>query len=166
MADIDTNLIDQTKEIAVAYFSNNKVEPEQVGMVLSAIHASLTESLNGPEEVEIEPVQDNRKSPAEVRRSITDAAIISFLDGKGYKTLKRHLSLRGYTPESYKEEFGLPHDYPMVAPAYSRARSQLAQDLGLGRKPAAPAPKAAPKKPAAKKAAEPAAPARQQPDFE
>lgn len=158
----EDKLIDQTKEIAVAYFSNNKVEPDQVGMVLTAIHASLTESLKGPEDVVEEVVEDNRKTPAEVRRSITDAAIISFLDGKGYKTLKRHLSLRGYTPDSYKAEFGLPHDYPMVAPAYSRARSQLAQDLGLGRK-AAPAPKA--RKPAAK-AAPKAAPARQEPDFE
>lgn len=65
-------------------------------------------------------------------------ALICFEDGKSYKTLKRHLSIRGLTPADYRAKWGLPSDYPMVAPSYSVSRSQMAKSIGLGRKAAAP----------------------------
>jgi len=63
---------------------------------------------------------------------VTRDAVISFIDGKGYKTLKRHLTVHGLTPDTYRARFGLPSDYPMVAAAYSEVRSGLAKTLGLG----------------------------------
>jgi predicted transcriptional regulator len=90
----------------------------------------------------------------QMAKLIKDDGIISLLDGKTYKTMKRHLSTHGLTPAEYIERFSLPTDFPMVSPAYSRARSEMAKSLGLGRKvthkPPAPAPKAA-AKPRAKK---------------
>nr|WP_306426580.1 MucR family transcriptional regulator [Methylobacterium soli] len=71
-------------------------------------------------------------STAEIRRSVTPEALISFIDGR-YKTLKRHLAVHGLSPFSYRERYGLPADYPMVAPAYGEARSQIAKSIGLGR---------------------------------
>ena len=67
-----------------------------------------------------------------VKKSITPEAIISLIDGKPYKSLKRHLSGKGLTPEQYREQYGLPRDYPMVAPTYAQKRSELARSMGLG----------------------------------
>jgi predicted transcriptional regulator len=69
---------------------------------------------------------------AQIRRSITRDALISFLDGKPYKTLKRHVGKHGLTPEGYRARFGLPSDYPMVASSYSERRSAIANSIGLG----------------------------------
>lgn len=74
------------------------------------------------------------KTPEEIKDSYTKDYIISFIDGSKLKTLKRHLTTNGYTEQTYKAHFGLPHDYPMVAPAYSKARSDMSLKLGLGRK--------------------------------
>ncbi len=83
-----------------------------------------------------------------IRKSITADHLISFEDGKRYKSLKRHLSVRfGLTPEAYCAKWGLPSDYPMVAPAYSATRSALAKAVGLGRAPRKPAGAAATHKP-------------------
>jgi predicted transcriptional regulator len=73
-------------------------------------------------------------TPAQIRRSITPDALVSFEDGKSYKTLKRHLSTRGLSVEQYKAKWGLPADYPVVSPNYSAARSAMAKTLGLGQK--------------------------------
>lgn len=79
----------------------------------------------------------------QIKKSITPEGLISFMDGKRYKTLKRHLTTHGLSPESYRVRFGLPHDYPMVASDYAAQRSALAKSIGLGRVsaevPAAPA---------------------------
>ena len=74
-----------------------------------------------------------RPTAAQIRKSITPDALTSFVDGKRYKTLKRHLSKHGLDPHSYRAKFGLPTDYPMVSPSYSEARSALAKNIGLGR---------------------------------
>jgi predicted transcriptional regulator len=92
-----------------------------------------------------------------IRRSVTDDYIVCLEDGKRLKTLKRHLmTAYDITPEQYRVKWGLPHDYPMVAPSYSRKRQKLAKALGLGRKPAPPAlaskPKTRPRKGKAKAA--------------
>lgn len=71
---------------------------------------------------------------AQIRKSVQPDKLISFEDGKGYKTLKRHLTIRGLTPAEYRAKWGLPVGYPMVSPEYSERRSQLARDNGLGRK--------------------------------
>jgi predicted transcriptional regulator len=75
---------------------------------------------------------ESRTTPAKVRSSITHEALISFEDGKGYKTLKRHLTAWGLTPETYRAKWGLPRDYPMVAPGYSERRSAIAKILQSG----------------------------------
>ncbi len=72
-------------------------------------------------------------SASEIRQSIQAAGLVSFLDGRTYKTLKRHLTKHGFTPDSYRERFSLPADYPMVAPSYAQRRSTLAKELGFGR---------------------------------
>ena len=79
-----------------------------------------------------------------IKKTVTNDYLISLEDGKKYKTLKRHLALQGLTPDAYRQKWNLPDNYPMVAPAYSARRSELAKKLGLGRKPAA-------KKPVAKR---------------
>ena len=82
--------------------------------------------------------------PAQIRRSIPHEALVSFEDGKPYKTPRRHLTLRGLTPEAYRAKWGLPADDPMTAQVYSEQRSALARSFGLGRKHVdAPEPEAA-----------------------
>ena len=82
-------------------------------------------------------------TPAQIRKSITDAGIVSFEDGKTYKTLKRTLAIRGLTPDAYRAKWGLPANYPIVAPSYRAARSAIAKQFGLGNKGRdAPAPAA------------------------
>ncbi len=84
-------------------------------------------------ESEKESEKAHRPTNAEIRKSIGRDGLVSFIDGKVYKTLKRHLSSHGLDPESYRERFGLPSDYPMVAPSYAARRSALAKEIGLGR---------------------------------
>lgn len=81
----------------------------------------------------IEPKKEQEPA-VPVKKSVTDDYIISLEDGKKYKTLKRHLSKRGMTPDEYRAKWGLPHDYPVVCKAYSERRSQLAKENGLGKK--------------------------------
>jgi predicted transcriptional regulator len=75
-------------------------------------------------------------TPAQIRKSIRPDVLVSFEDGKPYRTLKRHLTRFGLTPDSYRAKWGLPPDYPMTAPSYSETRRALAVERGLGRKPA------------------------------
>ena len=76
-----------------------------------------------------------REPPVSIKKSITPDFLISLEDGKRYKSLKRHLKGRGLTPEQYREKWGLPRDYPMVAPNYAKQRSELAKAIGLGQLP-------------------------------
>lgn len=130
------NLTEMTTDIVSAYLSQNRVDPAQVGSLILSVHAALV-GLGHPA-VEPETVVD-KPTAAQVRKSITDGGLISFLDGRTYQSLKRHLTTRGMTPEGYRKQFGLPSAYPMVAPAYAARRSALAKAMGLGqggRKPA------------------------------
>ncbi len=135
--------------IAAAYLGNpsNPVEKNQIAEVIREIGTALRKPAEpeAPATAEVE-----KPSTAAVRKSITHDHLISFIDGKPYKSLKRHLNTKGFTPASYRERFGLKPDYPMTAPSYSAQRSELAKKAGLGqltRKPAtetaAPAPVAA-----------------------
>jgi predicted transcriptional regulator len=149
----DNKLRDLVAEVAAAYFSNSHVGPSDIPTVIKQIADSLTAV--GAEPAVQEPVAPAQEAPkkatnAEIRRSITPDALISFEDGKSYKTLKRHLSLRGLTIADYKAKWGLPKDYPAVAASYSARRSEFARSIGLGQtvKAATPTSKPASKPPA------------------
>lgn len=127
------DLLSLTADIVVAFLANNKVDPVAVPAVISATHAALVH-LTVPQ-VEAMPESLHEKpNRAAIRKTVTEEGIVSFLDGKTYRTLKRHLTTRGYTPDTYREAFGLPADYPIVAPGYSAVRSAQAKAIGLGAK--------------------------------
>lgn len=127
------NHVELTADIVSAYVSNNPVPASELGNLIAEVHLALNSLAEGPAEKPAEP-----QTPAvPVRRSITPEFLICLEDGQKFKSLKRHLSaVHGMTPQQYREKWNLPHDYPMTAPEYSRARSALAKKSGLGRKPA------------------------------
>ncbi|MGU3330318.1 MucR family transcriptional regulator [Methylobacterium mesophilicum] len=133
------DFIELTADIVSAYVSKNSVRPGDMPELLASIHGALTGLTQGsaPEA----PTVD-KPTPSQIRKSITPDALISFVDGKPYKTLKRHLSKSGMTIEQYRERYGLPRDYPSTAASYSEQRSALARSLGLGQQRKKAAPKA------------------------
>jgi len=145
-------LIELTADIAAAHVGHNRVPAEQMGDVIAGIYNALA-GLGAPT---AEPVAEKPKGAVSVRASIKPEHLVSMIDGKPYKMLKRHITQNGYTPESYRETFGLPRDYPMVAAEYAEKRRNLAVKIGLGRK-RKEAPKPA-RKPRAKKAVPAASP--------
>ena len=115
--------------IVAAYVGNNSVAVADLPRLIQSVHGALS----GVGEPETPAVAPNAKATAaQIRKSITPDALISFIDGRPYKTLKRHLTTHGLTVEEYKASFGLPHDYPTTATSYSEARSAMAKALGLG----------------------------------
>lgn len=124
------DFVSLTSDVVSAFLSNNHVQPGDLPGLIHDIHAKLAELANGRSG---EPAPMKKLTPAEIKRSITPEHLISFEDGKPYKTLRRHLSLRGLTPEGYRAKWGLPADYPMTSASYSSQRSELARSLGLGR---------------------------------
>jgi predicted transcriptional regulator len=123
------SLIEQASDIVSAYVSNNSVPVGELPALLAGVHEALMKlAMPAPSAPEVA----DKPSPAQVRKSITPDALISFIDGKPYKTLKRHLSRNGLTIEQYRERYGLPRDYPSTAASYSAQRSELARSLGLG----------------------------------
>lgn len=133
MNSLDSNqneLIDLTADIVAAYVSNNVVAGSDLPGVITNVHQALLNISESANTVEAEPL-----TPAvSVRKSITPEYLICLEDGKKFKSLKRHLRTHyDLSPEEYREKWGLPVDYPMVAPSYARARSDLAKKMGLGR---------------------------------
>jgi len=129
------DLRDLVATVAAAYFSNSHVMPGEIPTVIGQIASGLARvsaSVAAPDAA-VEPAAP-RLTPAQIRRSISASALVSFEDGKPYRTLRRHLSARGLTPDAYRAKWGLPVDYPMVSADYSSARSALAKTLGLGRR--------------------------------
>ena len=129
-------LLEMTADIVSAYVGNNSVSAEALPALIANIHAALSGVSNGPVEAEPEP-----KEPAvPIRKSIAPDFLICPEDGRKFKSLKRHLRTKyDMSPEEYRNKWGLPKDYPMVAPNYAKARSELAKSMGLGqggRKPA------------------------------
>jgi len=122
------NFIELSAEIVSAYVAKNSVQVSDLPILIQAVHGALLKIASGSVEKPVEA-----PSPVvPVKKSITPDYLISLEDGKRYKSLRRHLSTRGLTPEQYREKWGLPRDYPMVAPNYSKARSALAKSAGLG----------------------------------
>ena len=129
------SLRDRVAEVSAAYFANSHVGVSEIGAVIAQIAQSLGAvggSASEPAASESETSDSRKPTPAQIRKSISPDVLISFEDGRPYKTLRRHLSVRGLTPEQYREKWGLPNDYPMVSPNYSATRSQMAKQLGLG----------------------------------
>jgi len=146
----DQDLVSLTADIVSAHVSNNSVPLADVPAMIGGVYSALSK-LGSPAQ---EPVPEKPKGAVSLRASIKPDYLVSMIDGKRYKMLRRHITQQGYTPESYRETFGLPTDYPLVAPNYAATRRELAIKIGLGRKAKAlPAPPAkAPRKPRAPKA--------------
>lgn len=143
--DTTARLLDMTVGIVANYVGANTVEPAAVPGLIQTIYASLA-GLGTPAGLAAAD-RPERLTPAQVRRLVTPSGIISLITQQPFKSMKRHLSTHGYTPESYREHFGLPADFPMVHPDYAKARSDLAKSMGLGhggRKPRGPARSAKP----------------------
>lgn len=124
------NFIEATGDIVSAYVSHNHIASADLPALIASVHQALTGLVTGQAAVAEETVE--KPTTAQIRKSVQHDGIISFLDGRSYKTLKRHLATYGLTPATYRERFGLGADYPMVAPSYSEKRSSLAKSLGLG----------------------------------
>ncbi len=123
------NFIDLTANIVSAYLSNNPTPASEIPGLINQIHAALVRVSTGRSETPAEPA----KPAVSVKKSMTPDYLVCLEDGKRFKSLKRHLrSQYNMTPEQYREKWGLPPDYPMVAPNYAVARSQLAKKMGLG----------------------------------
>jgi predicted transcriptional regulator len=132
----DEELLRMTADVVAAYVSNNSLPTQQLGEVISAVFTSLR-SLDGQQiEAKAEPL----KPAVPIRKSITPDYLVCLEDGKKLKMLKRHLrSTYGMTPDDYRMKWGLPADYPMVAPNYAEQRSAFAKKIGLGRGAGRPA---------------------------
>ncbi|GJD58478.1 MucR family transcriptional regulator [Methylobacterium dankookense] len=121
----DAATIDLAANIVSAYVMRNDVPQAQMPDLLRQVHAALTR-LSVPAAAAVQ-----KPSPSQIKASIRADGLISFEDGKSYKVLRRHLTTRGLTPEAYCRKWGLPRDYPMVAPAYSDVRSRISREIGL-----------------------------------
>jgi predicted transcriptional regulator len=128
---VKTSLVDITAEIVSAYVSNNKVEAEALPEMIRKIHGTLETVYE--ESGYVNTGGENRRPAVPINESIGDDYIICLEDGQSFKSLKRHLkSHYNLSPEEYRIKWGLPADYPMVAPNYAERRSQLAKQIGLG----------------------------------
>ena len=123
------NLIELAADIVSAFVSNNNVPTADLPTMIANVHAALQNIEKPPQQQPEKPIP-----PVPIKKTITPDFLISLEDGKHYKSLKRHLADRGLTPEQYREKWGLPRDYPMVAPNYAARRSELARSMGLGQK--------------------------------
>lgn len=142
--DISTDFTELTAEIVAAYVSHNSLSVADLPKFIADTHAALRGLSAAPKQAPAE-----RPVPAvPIKKSVTPDYLICLEDGKKFKSLKRHLSTHyNLSPEDYRERWGLPTDYPMVAPSYSATRSSLAKANGLGRKAeAVEAPAKAPRK--------------------
>ena len=125
----NSNFIELTAGIVSAFVSHNSVAAGDIPALLNQVHSALLRVSSGAKDTPAEPL----KPAVSVKKSITPEYLICLDDGKKFKSLKRHLRTQyNVTPEQYREKWGLPADYPMVAPNYAAARSKLAKDMGLG----------------------------------
>ena len=123
------NPVELTASIVSAYLSNNPTPASDIPGLISQVHAALLRVSSGRNDAPQEPA----KPAVSMKKSITPEYLVCLEDGKRFKSLKRHLRTQyNMTPEQYRDKWGLPADYPMVAPNYAVARSQLAKKMGLG----------------------------------
>lgn len=121
--------IELMADIVAAYVSNNPIAPSEVTQLMADVHYALLRVAGG----QVDGPNEAPKPAIAVKKSVTPEYIVCLEDGKKFKSLKRHLRTQyNMSPEDYREKWGLPPDYPMVAPNYAQARSQLAKKMGLG----------------------------------
>src|ERR1700754_2317012 len=124
-----SNLIERVSDIVSAYVAHNPVPVADLPKLIEKVHSTLVEIDGAVSSVDSKP---ELKPAVPVRKSVTDDHIVCLEDGKKFKSLKRHLRTRyDMSPEEYREKWGLPADYPMVAPNYAKQRSDLARKMGL-----------------------------------
>jgi predicted transcriptional regulator len=138
MDDNSTGLVRPTCAIVAAFVATNSISARELPALIAAVHQALRNTAE-PEAADTTPV---KPTPAQIRRSITPDALISFEDGRSHLMLKRHLTARGMTLAEYRTKWGLPKDYPTTAPNYSARRSAMAKAIGLGQKAKIAAPAA------------------------
>ena len=127
--DEKSEVIEMTADIVAAYVSANSVAAAELPALIRSVHQALSGVADAPAPVEAAP----QEPAVPVKKSITPEFLICLEDGRKFKSLKRHLrSKYDMSPEEYRAKWGLPKDYPMVAPNYARARSDLAKRMGLG----------------------------------
>lgn len=131
-----TGLIELTSEVIAAYVAHNSISAADLPKLIADVHAAMASLSAG--NANVEPEAPPLVPAVSIRRSITPDYLVCLDDGKKFKALKRHLTQLGMTPDEYRTKWGLPKDYPMVAPNYAATRSQLAKQNGLGRKPIVP----------------------------
>jgi len=125
----ESSFIELTANIVTAYVSNNSVPSADIPALIGQVHSALKRVSGGQAAAPAEPL----KPAVPIKRSVSPDFIVCLEDGLKFKSLKRHLRTRySMTPDQYREKWGLPPDYPMVAPNYAAARSQLAKQMGLG----------------------------------
>lgn len=130
MSDINKNVLTLTADIVSSYVARNSVTISDLPLLIGETHAAIAKLGQA-----VDSVPDIPRHPAtSVKKSITPEYLICLDDGKKFKSLKRHLTMLGMTPDQYRKKWDLPADYPMVAPAYAEQRSALAKAIGLGRK--------------------------------
>jgi predicted transcriptional regulator len=122
-------LVELTAKIVSAYVSNNTIVASDIPQLINETHAALSRATGS----QPSPEREEPKPKVPVKKSVMPDHIVCLEDGKKFKSLKRHLRTHyNLSPEEYRAKWGLPHDYPMVAPNYARARSDLAKKMGLG----------------------------------
>jgi len=127
------HLLDLTAEVVASYVGQNTLPAAEVPSFISSVYSAMASLGQGT----TEKTAEKPKPAVSIRKSITDDYLICLEDGKPFKSLKRHLRTHyNLSPEQYRERWGLPSDYPMVAPTYAKQRSKLAKKMGLGRKAA------------------------------
>ena len=125
------NLIELTANLVSAYVSRNQVPMIELPGLVAMFHASLRNAVSGSAVADME-----RKPAVPIKKSVAEEFIVCLEDGKKLRMLKRYLRTHyNMSPEEYRKKWDLPHDYPMVAPAYARLRSAFAKKIGLGRVP-------------------------------
>ena len=124
-------LVELAADIVSAYVSNNSVRGADLPELITQVHNALKSAGT----TQAKPEAEKREPAVPIKKSVQPDYIISLFDGKKYKSLKRHIrTAHEMTPEQYREYWGLPHDYPMIAPNYAKVRSELAKSIGLGQR--------------------------------
>ncbi len=124
-----SEIIEMTADIVAAYVGANSVPASDLPSLIQSVHRALTGVASGTDVAEAAP----REPAVPVKKSITPEYLVCLEDGRKFKSLKRHLRTKyNMSPEDYRSKWGLPKDYPMVAPSYAKARSELAKQMGLG----------------------------------
>ncbi|MDE4915210.1 MucR family transcriptional regulator [Methylobacterium sp. 092160098-2] len=137
MQDLPTNRSETVRsnvvKIVVAYVARNYISPSEMPALIKIVSLAFSDIHSCRYLMPKKIPNSQLPNPTEIHRSIQDDGLTSFINGKNYKTLKRHLKSHGLNPSGYRQRYGLPGDYPMVAASYAKKRSAFAKANGLGR---------------------------------